>query len=542
MELDFWQLLRLARRWWWLLVLGPIVGAAMAFVVGTQGTSDFTAAVLLRISPVQISNLIVYDDDYTGETLAATYRLLVWTPEVLNPVIEDLGLQETPASLGEKISAYQIQGTQLVRVSVTDQDPAKAATIANAIATSLSARVVEEIDALNSTARVTLEQQIADTERQITEATQQIQALESSPSAQSPAVQAEVGTLETAIDRLEDSRTRLLTTVQDLNLDAAVTTQQISIASPAAPPVPTQGTDVPLMLMTFGAVAGFLVGASVITALSYLDRSVRAGADFVTLTGSPQLAAIPNESKLREADGNLVLLEHPNSAAAEAIRLLRVNLDFATAGNPITSLAISSPGSGEGKSTIAANLAAALAQTEVRTVLIDADLREPAQHEIFGVANTRGLVSWLTRENESWESLAVRTSVPGLELIPSGPPPPNPADMLSRNGFKRLIDEITASGATVILDTPALEAGSDALVVAANVSNILLIARAGQTKRDALHWAAAALRPSGARIVGVVLNRESEERASRRGYAPDPEQMREEVPALVTAGAESSRR
>jgi non-specific protein-tyrosine kinase len=542
MELELWQLVRLVRRWWWLLILGSLVGAAVAFAVSTRGTSDYSAAVLLRINPVRISDLIAYDDLYNGETLAATYRLLVFTPQVLGPVIQDLNLNETPESLSERLSAYQIQGTQLVRVTAEDRDPVVAAEIANAVAGSLAHRVVEELEALNQTAQVTIDQQIADTERQIEEANQQILALETSPTAANPSVQAEISSLQSSLERLEDLHSGLLTTSQSLDLDAAITTQQVAIASAAVPPVISDVVDVPVLLIMFGGAAGVLVGAAVVTVLGYLDRSVRAGTDFVTLLGSPQLSVVPNEPKLRESNGQVLLLDLPNSPAAEAIRMLRTNMEFASATTPIKSLAISSPGSGEGKSTIAANLAGALARSGVPTVLIDADLRNPVLHMIFGVANELGLTTSLTRENEPWKAVAVRTTVPDLMLIPSGPNPSNSADLLSRNSLKHLIEDINEAGAMVVVDTPAVEAGSDALIIAGNVDGIMLVGQAGQTQRNAMQWAAAALRPSGARIIGVVVNRESTGQASHRTYVPESAPVRDEVGTLVTIGADSSQR
>ena len=541
MELELSHFVRLVRRWWWLLVLGPLVGATVAFAVTARGEPEYTAEVLLRVNPAHIGELITYDDLLNSETLAKTYRPMVWTQPVLGPVIEDLGLNESVEELGTRLRAWQVQDTQLMQLSFTDNDPAAAAEIANAIAGSLAREVSNESTELSTTVRATIDQQILDSQRQILETGRQIQTLEQSPNVDNPSVQEQLSGLRTTLDQLQTMYGEHLQTAQLMDLNAEIAKYQLTVAAAAEVPT-TSSVASPKLSIAFGALAGLLVGAAAVAGLGFLDNTVRGGADFARLVGVSQLSAIPDQPKLQAGTEQLFVLNLPKSAAAEAIRLLRINLEIASTGSQIKTLAISSPGPGEGKSTIAANLAVALAQTGVSTMLIDADLRRPTLHQIFDVPNEQGLSTSLVHADESWQLLAIQTSIPNLKLIPSGPIPPNPADLLSLDRFRRLLQEIGETTEMVILDSPAVEAGTDALVIAANVNGILLVCRSGETRLDALRWAIEALRPAGARVLGVVLNRESGREVGHFGYAKVQTPVREGAPAFLTMGPEFQKR
>jgi capsular exopolysaccharide synthesis family protein len=188
--------------------------------------------------------------------------------------------------------------------------------------------------------------------------------------------------------------------------------------------------------------------------------------------------------------------------------MLRANLEFAAAGKPIKALAITSSNPSEGKSTVSANIAVVMAQAGLKTVLIDADLRKPTLHKIFGISNDVGLTRLLTHSEECWHDSATRVAVPNLTLIPSGPVPPNPADLLSIEAFPVLLQAIIAESDIVILDTPPVLAVSDPLVIARHTDAVLLVAKPGHTRRESLRHAAEALRKGNSRLIGVVLNQQ----------------------------------
>jgi capsular exopolysaccharide synthesis family protein len=176
-------------------------------------------------------------------------------------------------------------------------------------------------------------------------------------------------------------------------------------------------------------------------------------------------------------------------------------------------LAVTSPGPGEGKSTVTANLAIAMAQAGFSTVVLDADLRRPSQHKLFEVQNQRGLTTLLTHPDHQWKWASIEVLPGKLFLIPSGPLPPNPADLLASDRMRDLVEELTQTVDLVLIDTPPILAATDPLVVAPNVSGVVLICRANRTRRDALRRAAESLQQGGIRIIGTVLN----QNATREG-------------------------
>jgi capsular exopolysaccharide synthesis family protein len=203
------------------------------------------------------------------------------------------------------------------------------------------------------------------------------------------------------------------------------------------------------------------------------------------------------------------MLGQPGSSFSESIRLLRTNIEFASATQALRTLVISSPNPGEGKSTITANLAVAMAQSGLNVVVVDADLRSPSQHSLFNVYNERGLSTLLTHQHLIWKSVAVPiVGIPGLSLIPSGPLPPNPADILSLDRLQACLNQISDETDIVLMDVPPVLPVSDSLIVSAHADGVVLVCRAEQTKRAALRTTAAALRQGSAMIIGVVLNQQ----------------------------------
>lgn len=210
----------------------------------------------------------------------------------------------------------------------------------------------------------------------------------------------------------------------------------------------------------------------------------------------------------------LFVMTQPNSNPAESMRLLRTDIEFAAAAREISSMAITSAGPGEGKSTVTANLGASMAQAGFTAVVIDADLRRPSQHTIFDLGNDRGLTTLLTHPEHSWRSAATEIVENGLWVIPSGPLPPDTSDLLSSERFRTLIQQIGQQVDIVLVDTPPVLAVADPLIASTTTDGVLLVCRANRTRIEALQRAAAF--PDSVRRIGVVLNKQ--ERGGGEGY------------------------
>ncbi|MEA3377249.1 MAG: CpsD/CapB family tyrosine-protein kinase [Anaerolineae bacterium] len=214
----------------------------------------------------------------------------------------------------------------------------------------------------------------------------------------------------------------------------------------------------------------------------------------------------------------LITLTEPRSAAAEAYRTLRTNLTFfAALDRPIETLVVTSAAPGEGKSEVLANLAVTMAQGERRTILVDADLRRPGLHSIFGVSNDRGLMTMILEEEAVDRPPLLEVGVENLLLMPSGPLPPNPADVLGSSKMERVIGVLKERADVILFDAPPVVAVTDAAVLGTKVDGVLLVVAAGRTRRDHAERAKELLERVHVRILGAVLD-EAPRGASLSGY------------------------
>jgi len=209
---------------------------------------------------------------------------------------------------------------------------------------------------------------------------------------------------------------------------------------------------------------------------------------------------------IAQAEGGLVTLTDPRSSVAEAFRTLRTNLEFFSLDNPVRTLVVTSAGPGEGKSTTLANLAITTAQTEKKVYLVDCDLRRPVLHQLFGMSNEIGLTNMIRDDALRSNPPLQETQVPGLWLLPSGPLPPNPSELLGSKRMEEIISRLKDEADLVLFDTPPSMLVTDAAVLASKVDGVLLVFSAGHTKRDHAQKAKALMEKVNARLVGVVLN------------------------------------
>lgn len=202
---------------------------------------------------------------------------------------------------------------------------------------------------------------------------------------------------------------------------------------------------------------------------------------------------------------HLVTLTAPRSAAAEAYRTLRTNLIFSSVEKPVTALLVTSPAQSEDKSTVIANLAVAFAQAGNQTILIDADLRRPAQQGIWGASSERGLTSMILEDGALAAPPLVETGVPNLLLLPTGPLPPIPADVLSSQRMAEVIGVLKARATYLLFDAPPVLAATDAALLGAKLDGVLLAVRTGSTRRDQLGRARDELERVHVRVLGAVM-------------------------------------
>jgi capsular exopolysaccharide synthesis family protein len=215
------------------------------------------------------------------------------------------------------------------------------------------------------------------------------------------------------------------------------------------------------------------------------------------------------------ANPNLITLSDPRSAAAEAYRSLRTNLMFTSVERPIQTLLVTSPVDGEGKSDAVANLAVTFAQSGNKTILVDADLRRPSQHTIWGVKN-RGLTTMMLEDAAVSNPPLVDSGIENLLLLPAGEEAPNPADLLSSKRMSEIIGVLKARANYILFDSPPVLAATDAALLGIKLDGVLLVVKSGQSRRDQTAAAREALEQVHVRVVGAVLT--NAPRENRKAY------------------------
>ena len=199
-----------------------------------------------------------------------------------------------------------------------------------------------------------------------------------------------------------------------------------------------------------------------------------------------------------------IVEKKPKSVAAEAYRSLRTNIQYSSFDNKYQTLVVTSANPGEGKTTVAGNLALVLAQGESKVLLVDCDMRRPSIHKLFKISNTYG-ISDLLVGNKKLESVANKYN-DNLSIVPAGKIPPNPAEMLASKAMTAFLEEMKNYFDYIVLDTPPLQAVSDAQILSTKVDGSIIVVRAGVTKKEAINNAVSIIKKVKGNIIGTVLN------------------------------------
>ena len=314
----------------------------------------------------------------------------------------------------------------------------------------------------------------------------------------------------------ESSRTlyeSLLQRLRTAGVQAGLESLEIDVVDRAmlpANPVISSQTSTILSSFVFALIGGIVIAFL----LESLDTGLRGVAEIEQITELPSLAVVPRArrasaeeaAQLTTAQRNVSVIFKPKSQFAEAFRSLRTSLLLSSAGQPPRTILFTSATPSEGKTTVAANLAAVLAQGDARVLLIDGDLRRPNVHHRFGLNGRVGLTTLLTGASTFEQTIQRVPEVPNLDLIASGPVPPLPTEMLASQAMRDLLTSVRASYTHVIIDTPPILSVTDGIVLAREADAVVLVVRHGKSNKHVVRRARDLLLRSGAVITGIVLN------------------------------------
>ncbi len=499
-KVDFWRYLGLLRRWLWLLILVAVLGGVTGYIVSRLQTPIYQSSTTLLINEAPGSkSAIDYNSLLTSQRLASTYVQLLTERSVLEKVIPLLPYTTTVEQLKVKISASVVRDTNLIQVNVTDPNPATAALIANSLATAFSNQVEETQAARYQASEDSLQVQMKRVDEQIQQTRADIQALgtDAANKDQRDRLQANLVQYQTSYNTYSQSYEQIRFTAAQNNSNVTQVETAIPVFTPISPRVATN--------TALAGVVGLLLALGAVLLFESLDDTLRHTGQITNESGLPVLGFIPFFT-VEEGQRLPVVAVSPRSPIAERFRALRTNIQFTSPDHPLHTLLITSPGPGDGKSTVASNLAVAVSQGGRRVTMVDGDMRRPTLHKRLNVENQGGLSALFIQPNLYLNGNLQSTGMPGLNVLTGGNVPPNPAELLGSAKMLDILRAVKDEAEMVIIDSPPVTSVTDAVVLAPGVDGVLIVVRPGVTKLAAAREAINELKRAGANILGLIVN------------------------------------
>lgn len=486
------------RKWFWLIALATAVATASSFLATRQQPPIYAAKTTLMVGRTIENPNPTGNEVWLGQQLAQTYAELAKRDFVRTATMEALGLTWLP-----EYTVSLVPNTQLLEIKVVDTDVQRAQVVANELARQLIEQSPSASERESQQRRDFVAQQLQQLEKNIDETGNKIGELQQQLAGMFSARQ--IADTQTQISALEQKRNTYQANYAQLLsfLEGGVNT--LVVVEPARLPVAPIGPNKGMTILLAAAI-GLLLALGAAFLLDYLDDTIKTPdqvKDILHLSTLGAITRLEGES----VEDKLIAARQPKSPAAEAYRVLRTNILFSALDNPPATLMVTSGNPAEGKSTTLANLAVVMAQQGQRIVLVDADLRRPIQHRLFHRPNNIGLTNAVLQEQPNLADFLQSTEQENLWLFPSGPLPPNPAELLGSARFAGMLQALRRHADVILFDSPPALAVTDAAILARQVDGVVLVVDSGVTRRQTALNTRETLEKVGARVLGVTLNR-----------------------------------
>jgi len=430
-----------------------------------------------------------------NQNLVETYGRMLTGRTLLEAVIAELGLTETPDDLEKNLLTKTIFNTQLIQLTVFDDDATRALLIADAMTRTFVAQVQTLLAEPYQVSLDDLESQIGTKLDLITAIREEITSL----NAASLDGETELDQLEILLSEYRTDYRLLQQDYEQLLLTTAQASDAVVISEPAVPPaIPVERRTIYMLLA--GSI-GLLLSSGISFLMAGVDDTIRTPEDVDKFIRLNVLGSIERFTK---GEDPLVVAAQPRSPVSEDFRILATNLRYTSLDHLLRSILVTSPQPKEGKTTVAANLAAALSQKEYEVVVIDADLRLPRLHDVFGLNQNAGLTGSLL--DGKVDGILQSTAIDGLRVLVSGKTPPNPVQVLGSMRMRNLIADLSDKADLIVLDSPPVQLSADASALATAVDGVLLVLQAGRSRTRTVLGTIESLRQVNAQLVGIVLN------------------------------------
>lgn len=505
-NLDLYKYMRMGLKWWWLIILAPIVMGAIGYVLTPQPKPVYQAITTLMIGQSILQSNSTDVDISTSQRFASTYADMARRQPVLQGVVDTLKLDLNWQELKQKVKVNPVPGTQLLEITVTSQSAEEAQAVANEIAHQLIRLSPSgQQDAEKAKEQNFVRQRLEGLQTKIEAGQERLEDLEAELDGplsveQAQAIQQEISKLETLVASWEANYGQLLGYLDKGNSPKDLTI--IESAQSNSRPVQNQPFQYPII----GAAIGLCLALGLIYLVESMDDSFKSTDDLSQALDLFTLGAI-NQMKGKQYEGKLMSLQDPFSPASEAYRKIRSNMQFLSVDRPARSIMVTSSKPGEGKSVTTANLGVVMALAGLKTIIVDTDLRRPSIHEIFQIPNLGGITDLLCSPELKISSQLRKTPVENLQVITCGVIPPNPSELLASRRMGELILNLTELADIVLYDSPPVLPVTDASILSNRVDGVILVVQAGKTRRKLVRQSISYLKRAEANVLGLVLNK-----------------------------------
>lgn len=466
----------------------------MAAAPAPGAAAPYTATVLLLVDQGGASVGTGYSLVLSSEQMADTYARMITRRTVLDAAVARLGDEQAPSAEELTVTAEPVAGTQLVQLQVSGPDAVRTASLANALARVFVEQIQGILSKPYAERLASLQAQLADLEDLI-DATKMAIQEQTAASLQS---ESELARLQASLGEHRTNYSIVQQGYDQARLVASQASGTIVITEQAQQPSEPTGNN--LLYAMLAVVVAMMIGLGAGVLIEYLDESIKTPEDVSRALGLSTLGFIEQYGREEQA----IAVSKPDSPAAEAFRMLATSIRLSNSDDEPCIVVVTSPAPGDGKTAVVANLAVAAASSGLRVIAVDADLRRPRLHELFGLNSTQGLTEGLLPGGP--KRFLKSTAVEGLKILTSGQVPKDPVGVVSSPRMKKLLEDLAQEADLVIVDSPPALAVADATILAASADRVLLVLRAGHTATQAARRALGALRQTKAEVVGAILN------------------------------------
>lgn len=483
--LIFWR-----RKW---IIIATIVATTLLVIIWTLLTTPiYQSSATLRVATVGSGAIDVSRPDigYT-ERLMNTYARIITGEGTRNDIVEQFNLDHPP-----EISVEMIPDTELIKIRTESTEPDVARDVTNAVSEMLIVQSKELYAGGGQTTQEILGLQIAQIEEELNQARSNYERLLLSSPEDSVAISA----ANQSIELKERTYAYLLEQYEGARVNEALRANAITVVEPATTPRQPSKPRTELNIV-LGVMVGSVLGVGLALLWENYDTKLYTSEEIEEVTQMVPVGKIPQSKK------HLDIINHQNSyqPQLEAFRRLRTNILTSNRDKKSVALLVISAERGEGKSTITANLAVIIAQSGLRVLVVDCDLREPTLHKMFNLPNHRGLTDILIGKKPLSEVVS-HSIYSRVLVVTSGPLPPNATELLGSSRMADLIEEMKKGYDVVLIDTPALSSVADAAVLVPFVDDVVLVVAQAHVHHDALQTVFDQLTNIKPSSISVVVN------------------------------------